>query len=238
MFIRWKRVKGKNWIPKSIINGFGALVTAIVVVIIAVTKFSQGAWIVVILIPIIVVVLHNIKRHYVSVKMQLKIEPEEYATINIQTKEYDNRVIVPIDSVNKASIRAIRYAFTISEKVTVFTVAIDEESAREIRQKYDRLNTDIPLVIKLSPYRKVVEPLLRFIESSEYDHQSGDIITVILSQFTVKKWWQRFLHRNTWVYIEGQLLKHKHIVVSVMPLQLKDDAVILKKRNKTMGRKG
>lgn len=227
MFIRWRKTKGKNWRVKATINGFGALVTSIVVVIIAVTKFSQGAWIVVLLIPIIVFFLHKIKQHYISVKIQLRIEPDEYPKIHIEAKEYENKVIVPIESVNKASIRAIRYANTISDKVTVFTIAIDEESAREIRQKYDRLDTKIPLVIKLSHYRKVVEPLLRFIQSAEYDYQKDDIITVLLSQFTVSKWWQRFLHRNTWIYIEEQLLKHKHIVVAVMPLQLKDDSVVL-----------
>lgn len=168
--------------------------------------------------------------------MQLKIEPEEYAEINIETKEYENKVIVPIESVNKASVRAIRYANTISNKVTVFTIAIDEESAREVRQKYDKINTNIPLVVKLSPYRKVVQPLLRFIQSAEYDYQKGDMITVLLSQFTVSKWWQRFLHRNTWIYIEEQLLKYKHIVVAVMPLQLKDDSAVLKSVNKPKGK--
>lgn len=232
MFIRWRKHKGAHWHLKAAINGFGAFVTSIVVVIIAVTKFSQGAWIVVLLIPIIVFTIHKIKKHYLSVKIQLKIEADEYASIHIEAKEYENKVIVPIESVNKASIRAIRYANTISDKVTVFTIAIDEESAKEIRQKYDRLDTNIPLIIKVSPYRKVVEPLLRFIESAEYDYQKDDIITVLLSQFTVNKWWQRFLHRNTWIYIEEQLLKHKHIVVAVMPLQLKDDNLVLNSQNR------
>ncbi len=232
MFIRWRNQKGEHWHLKAAINGFGALVTSIVVVIIAVTKFYQGAWIVVLLIPIIVLAIHTIKKHYLSVKIQLKIEADEYASIHIEAKEYENKVIVPIESVNKASIRAIRYANTISNKVTVFTIAIDEESAKEIRQKYDRLDTSIPLIIKVSPYRKVVEPLLRFIQSAEYDYQKDDIITVLLSQFTVNKWWQRFLHRNTWIYIEEQLLKHKHIVVAVMPLQLKDDNLVLNSQNR------
>jgi len=236
MFLRWRRNKGPKWMVKAAINGFGAVATSIVVVIIAITKFSQGAWIVVLLIPFIVFLLHNIKKHYVAVKMQLKIEPEEYAEINIEAKEYENKVIVPIESVNKASIRAIRYANTISNNVTVFTIAIDEESAREVREKYGKINTNIPLVVKLSPYRKVVEPLLRFIKSAEYDYEKGDMITVLLSQFTVNKWWQRFLHRNTWIYIEEQLLKHKHIVVAVMPLQLKDDSAVLKSEKKLKGK--
>lgn len=90
------------------------------------------------------------------------------------------------------------------------------------------MDTTIPLVIKYSPYRKVVEPLLKYIESAEYDYTKGDMITVVLPQFVVRNWWQNLLHNRTRVYIEKELLKHKHIVVSVMPLQLKNDNIILR----------
>ena len=107
-----------------------------------------------------------------------------------------------------------------------------------MQEKFDKLGTDIPLVVKLSPYRRVIDPLLRFIESTEYDYEHGDMITVLLSEYVVKRWWHRFLHNNTRVYIEKRLLKHKHIVVSVMPLQLKDDRFYLdslkKQKNKGM----
>ncbi|MDP4268165.1 MAG: amino acid permease, partial [Bacteroidota bacterium] len=104
----------------------------------------------------------------------------------------------------------------------------DEENGRKIRERYDLLKTDIPLIIKYSPFRKVVDPLLKFIESAEYDYQKGDMITVILPQFAVKSLWQKYLHNQTWKYIQKQLLKHKHIVVSTMPLQLKDDDYVMK----------
>jgi len=87
--------------------------------------------------------------------------------------------------------------------------------------------TNIPLIVKYSPFRKVVEPLLKFIESAEYEYKKGDMITVILPQFTVKRWWHNFLHNQTRVFVERELLKHKHIVVAVMPLQLKDDKLVL-----------
>ncbi len=236
MFMKWIRQKNDCWRVKALINGFGAVCTAVVVVIIAVAKFRQGSWVVIVLLPVMVAVLHHIHSHYVSVKEQLKVRDCDYEGIDFTKLNYANRIIVPIDSVNKASIRALRYANTICDDVVAFCVAIDDESAREVQTKYDQLGTDIPLVIKLSPYRKVIEPLLRFIQSSEYDYESGDMITVLLSQFVTKKWWHRFLHNNTRSYIEKKLLKHKHIVVSVMPLQLKDDRFYLetlkKQRNK------
>jgi amino acid transporter len=238
MFMKWMREKSEHWKLKAFINGFGASVTAVVVLIIAVAKFRQGSWIVVVLLPVMVFLINQIHSHYISVKEQLKLEESEYDGISLEKMEYANKIIVPIDSVNKASVRALRYAHTICDDVVAFCVAIDDESAREVQEKFEKLGTDIPLVIKLSPYRRVIDPLLRFIESTEYDYEHGDMITVLLSEFVVKKWWHRFLHNNTRAYIEKRLLKHKHIVVSVMPLQLKDDRFYLdslkKQKNKGM----
>ncbi len=227
MFMKWKKSKEKGWKRKAIINGFGAIVTSIVVVIIAFTKFEEGAWLVVILIPLLIIMIFKVKKHYNAVMRQLRLKPEEIEAIDINKAVYTNRVIVPIESINRSSLRALRYARTISENVTAFSVAIDDEAAKKIKEKYGALKTDIPLIIKHSPFRKVVDPLLKFIESAEYDYQNGDMITVILPQFAVKKWWHKILHNNTRYYIERELLKHKHIVVSVMPLQLRDDDFVL-----------
>lgn len=137
-------------------------------------------------------------------------------------------VPICIESINKSSIRALRFVKTISDNVVAFCVSTDEQSGKEIQERYKRLKTDIPLIIKYSPFRKVVEPLLKFFESTEYDYKKGDMITVVLPQFSVKRWWHRVLHNQTRLFVERELLKHKHIVVAVMPLQLKDDDIVLK----------
>jgi len=222
MLRKWLIIKGKNWVPKAFINGLGALVTTVAVLIIAFTKFHQGAWIVIVLIPILILLMFKVKKHYENIRKQLKITPKLLERADINNKKYTNHVIVPLSSVNKSSVRALKYGTTISDNVTAFCVATDEESAARIQEKYNELGTDIPLIIKYNPYRKVVEPLLDFIESAEYEYKKGDIITVILPQFVVKRWWQRLLHNQTGRFIERKLLKHKHIVVAVMPLQLND----------------
>jgi len=232
MFLKWVRGKEKNWLHKAVINGFGAIVTAVVVVIIAITKFNEGAWIVVFLIPALVTIMLKVKKHYIAVSKQLRISNEEIVTIDLAHDTYKNRVIVPIASINRASIRAIRYAKTISDNVVAFNVSIDEEEGERLKKKYALLKTDIPLYVKYSPFRKVVDPLLKFIESEEYSYRKGDMITVILPQFSVKSWWHRYLHNQSRVYIEKQLLKHKHIVVATMPLQLKNDEDVLKQNSK------
>lgn len=229
MFVKWIRQKGDNWILKASINGFGAFVTFLIVIVIAITKFTQGTWIVVIVIPLLIHFMLNVKKHYIAIGKQLKLSNEELASIDVTHDVYRNRVIVPVESINRASIRALRYARTISENVVAFNVSIDEVQGRKVRERFDTVNTDIPLIIKYSPYRKVVEPLLKFISSTEYDYQKGDMITVMLPQFVVKSWWNNILHNHTRVAIERELLKHhKHIVISIMPFQLKDDDKVLK----------
>jgi len=225
MFARWFRHKGPHWHLKAAINGFGAIVTFITVIIIASEKFKDGAYIVVILIPILVFLMYKTKKHYDSVKRQLKLTDDDYHIFKKVNAVYRNHIIVPIESVNKTSMRALRYALTIAERpnITAFTVATDDEAADLIRERYKKLQVGIPLKVVNSPFRKIVEPLLEFIESKELDIRKGDMVTVILPKFKVSKWWHNIMHNNTTHYIEKELLKHKHIVVSIMPLQLKDD---------------
>ena len=228
MFVRWIRKKGKGWLVKALINGFGAAMTFLVVIVVAITKFEQGAFIVIIAIPLLVFFMMRVKKHYFAVGKQLKVREDILNGFDIGNIEYRNRVIVPISGVNRASIRAIRYAKTISDNIIVFSVSLDKEREKKLREDYAKLNIDIPLIVWTSPYRKTVDPLLKYIESEEYEYKPGDIITVLLPEFMVKKRWHRILHNQTRLFITKELLKHKHIVVSTIPLQLKDDDEIIK----------
>ena len=226
MFRHWlKRKSEGHWLHKAVINGFGSVITAIVAVIIAVTKFKHGAWIVIIVIPVLVTAMLNVKKHYSTIARQLRLESEDLCNTNID-RGCRNRVIVPIASINKASIRALRYAKTISDNVVAFNVSIDPESVEKLQKRYEMLGTEIPLIVKYSPYRKIYEPLLEFIESEEYNLQKSDMITVILPQFVVRNGWQRVLHNGSGRLIAKKLLKHSNIVVASLPLQLKDDSLV------------
>lgn len=232
MFKRWITLREGHWMHKAIINGLGALVTSVVVIIIGMTKFKKGAWIVVVVVPILVMLMMRVKKHYVAVAKQLRVEPEDLQERIIEKSSYSNRVIVPIESINKASIRALKYANTISDNVIAFNVAIDEDSAEKTRQRFDLLRTDIPLHIEYSPYRRIVEPLLNFINSEKYNYKKGDIITVILPEFEVSKGWQRILHNGYGRYIAKRLLKYQHIVVATIPLQLQDEGLLFRQDKK------
>ena len=230
MFKHWlrRRATEPHWLHKAVINGFGAFVTAVVVLIIGTTKFTRGAWFVIVLIPLLVIGMLVIRKHYADVAQQLKVSNDELEREGIDDKLYRNRVIVPVASINRASLRALRYAMTISDHVVAFSVVIDEETEKKVREKYAHLHTKVPLVVRYSPYRKIVEPLLEFIESEEYQYKKGDMVTVILPEFEVHSRWEKFLHNGSGRYIARQLLKYKHIVVATMPLQLKNQEGLLK----------
>jgi amino acid transporter len=236
MLMRWLRSADPKRKFKAFINGFGAFITALVSLIIAVAKFTEGAWIVIVLIPLMVFLMDKVNMHYYSVRRQLDVSKEELAEEEYFDQAYKNKIIVPIENLNMTSVRTLRYAMTISDNVVAFHISMDDEDADRTQAEFDALELDIPLVIKMSPYRKVVDPLLRYIESSEYDRSPGDMITVLISDFMIKKWWHRFLHNNTTHYIEKSLLKHKHIVVSIMPYQLHEDSEYEKEYRKSLKR--
>ena len=240
MFKHWlrRRATEPHWLHKAVINGFGAFVTAVVVLIIGTTKFTRGAWFVIVLIPLLVIGMLVIRKHYADVAQQLKVSNDELEREGIDDKLYRNRVIVPVASINRASLRALRYAMTISDHVVAFSVVIDEETEKKVREKYAHLHTKVPLVVRYSPYRKIVEPLLEFIESEEYQYKKGDMVTVILPEFEVHSRWEKFLHNGSGRYIARQLLRYKHIVVATMPLQLKSDEGLLKIWEPGPARKG
>ncbi|HEX3045613.1 MAG TPA: amino acid permease, partial [Bacillota bacterium] len=222
MFVKWIRSKEKGYLYKAVINGTGMIVTGIAVIIIGVTKFMHGAWIVVIVIPILMIIMLKIKRHYSLVAEKLKLVPEELAAIDLTKHTYDMHVIVPIDSVNRASIRALRYARTMTKKVVAFHVAINHEKEMRVKEQWQQIKTDIPLIVRYSPYRKVLKPLFDFISSyEENEYQKGDMITIVLPQFTINSWWEFFLHNQTRWFISKELMKHEHVVIATMPLQLR-----------------
>ena len=227
MFLKWIRSKQSGWVNKAWINGLGAITTGVAVIVIAISKFGEGAWLVVFLIPIFVAIMVRIKNHYTAINLQLKCSHRVLNKVNKVHESYDNIVIVPVQSINKASIQALRYAKTISRNVIAFHVATDEEDKVKMQEMWTEADINVKLEIRYSPYRKIVEPLLKFVRAQDCDYSKGETITVILPQFVVNSWWQWLLHNQTRLFIERELLKQKHLVVATMPLQLKGDEVIL-----------
>lgn len=220
MVVHWRREKGRGWKISALINGFGAIITAIVVIVIIVAKFMLGAWIVTILIPAIMIWFFTVRKHYENMREQLRLSPEDYS--RIKSAPYGkNIVIVPISGVSRVVENTIKYARMISEDVRAFYVSIDEDSAKEIVEKWNSWDPGIPLVVKYSPYRTIVEPILDYIDEIKKKKNPEDFITILIPEFETKRFWHRFLHNQTSWILRRYLIHEKDIVISIVPFQLK-----------------
>ncbi|MBC2581598.1 APC family permease [Clostridium sp. DJ247] len=216
MFTKWLRGKQKGWRHKAFINGLGALVTSIMVIIIGITKFVHGAWIVCVLIPILVYIMIKIKCHYNKVAEQLKLNINQKPKA-INFAEQKRYAIVPIDTLNKSFLKALNYARTMSDNIIVFHVSVDDVATAKLLKKWDEYNVGIPIIVKKSPYRNVVGPLVKFIESEEYAAGPRDIVTVVMPQFITTKWWGNILHNQTALFVKTMLLKRRNIAFVTIP---------------------
>lgn len=223
MWLRWVRNKTPGWRHKAFINGLGAIVTFITVIIIGATKFMAGAWIVCILVPVFIYGMLQIKAHYKIVARQLSLPLVELASELSGHEGEVNHVIVPLASLNKASLKALIYAKDISDNqnIVAFHVAMNEQFAKELRKKWDVFNLGIPLVIYSSPYRDTVKPLLEFIASQEYASKADDMITIVLPEVIVNKRWTNILHNQTSYFMRGELIHDPRIAIVTVPFPLK-----------------
>jgi hypothetical protein len=204
-----------KWTVKMVINGFGSILTAIVMVVFAVTKFHDGAWIVLILTPILVTVFFSIHHHYKNLAKRLSLED-----FGLPPRIPRHRVILPISGVHQGTLAALRYAHTLSEDITAVHVSVDSDEADKVRKKWDYWGDGVRLIILDSPYRLLLEPLLEYIEEISRQSQQNEIITVVVPQFVPKHWYHNLLHTQTAVWLRLALMFRRGIVITDVPYQV------------------
>jgi hypothetical protein len=208
-------VHDAHWKYKMIVNSIGAVMTAVVAVIFAVTKFHDGAYVVIIIIPILVVIFLLIRRHYVSVAKALSLD--QYGA---QPRNQRHRVIILISGVHRGSLAGLRYARNLSDDITAVHISINPEEADRIEKKWETWGDGIRLVIIDSPYRTFLEPLLEYIEDLDDRRQPNEVITVVVPQFVSKKIWTNALHSRTAENLRKVLLNRSQVVVTEVPYQV------------------
>lgn len=201
-----------NWQTKMIINACGAVCTVLVMVIFAITKFASGAWIIIIIIPILVAVFSVINQHYIDLARRLSLE-----NYGAPPRVVRNRVILPLGGVHRGTLAALRYARTLSDDVTGVHVSIDPEETARIQEKWETWGEGFRLVIIESNYRRFIEPLLGYIDEIYEKRQPNEIITIVVPQFVPRRRWTNFLHTNTAATLRKALLFHKGIVITNVP---------------------
>src|SRR5581483_5694605 len=216
MVVHWWRERGAGWTRRIAVNGLGAAATGVVTLVIAVTKFVHGAWIVVLVIPILVAAFLVMRGHYDDVARDLSLEG--FAG----PPEFRHTVLVVIGDVHRGVVRAVQYARTLAPNAAIRGVFVETDPAKtaRIEEKWITWGLGVPLVVLTSPYRSLLRPLLDYL-----DHlQAGDddqMVTIVLPEFIPKRWWQHLLHNQTALLIKGALLFRRNTVVADVPYLLR-----------------
>ncbi len=234
MALRWRRVgqmapgeeiqehdstltHDPRWRLKMVINGFGAACTFIVMLVFAVTKFTQGAWIVLLLIPAIVFILATIQRHYRNLARRLSLD--HYAAPPTISRK---RVILPVSGVHQGTMQALRFARSISNDVTAVHVSVDPEETEKTKRKWETWGEGVRLVILDSPYRLLHEPLMDYITDVASHRQPNETIAVVVPEFVPEHWWQNLLHTQAALTLRLALRNLSGVVVMDVPYQVNE----------------
>jgi hypothetical protein len=189
------------------INGLGAVATGLVLLVVIESKFTHGAWIITLLIPVLVGMFGAVKRHYLDMREQVFLGPEG---VNNQLplgalRQY-HKVVVPISNLNRASITALRFARSLSRDVTAVIVDLDPQATARVEEQWNSWDIDIPLIVLKSPYRSVVRPLLSYLEQTDRRDPERGLAVVILPEIVPARWWQNLLHNQTTLLLKAVLL--------------------------------
>jgi hypothetical protein len=180
-----------------------------------VTKFTEGAWIVLLLMPMVVGVLSRIHHHYADLAARLSLE--HYGET---TRVLRQCVIIPLAGVHRGTLEALRYARSLSDDITAVHVSIDPTEAEAVRQKWELWGEGVRLVILESPYRLLLEPLLQYIADIAERRQPNETITIVVPQFISGRWWHNFLHHQTAIMLRLALLFRRGIIITDVPFHV------------------
>lgn len=214
MVLHWRTLRTPGWRTSALVNGVGAVVTGVVLVVVAVTKAHEGAWIILLLIPVLVAFFRVTHRHYRTVAAQLSLDgfaaPETLR---------HNTVLVPISGLHQPVVRALDYARTISADVRAIYVDLDAAATERLRRDWSTWGRGVPLTILPSPFRLLLEPLLASIREAETADPRG-YVTVVLPEFVPARWWHHVFHNQRALLIKGALLFHPNTIVTSVPFHL------------------
>jgi hypothetical protein len=213
MVIHWRRLRGRRWRSSAWVNGIGAAVTAVVLVIVTITKATEGAWIIILMIPTLVTLFTVTKRHYDHVASELTLRDWDPEAVG------GHVVLVPIGGIQRAVVKALRYARSLATDVRAVYVELDPADTHRLRQEWTCWGQHVELAVLPSPFRSLLEPLLDYIEQIQLTDPSA-YVTVILPEFVPRRLWQHLLHNQHALLIKGALLFRPNVVVTSVPFHL------------------
>jgi amino acid transporter len=221
MVFHWYRDGSARAQVSLVVNAVGALATGVVAVIIAATKFTDGAWLTMAAIALFALVFYLIHRHYRSVQRQLEVSdaPTPVPPPLRDERGPDRPVVVPVEELNQAVVHTLEYARSISNNVTAVHVTDEVEEGEALRERWERVVPDVPIVIIESPYRSLIAPMLAYIDAVDR-LDPGAYITVVLPEFVPRRFWEGLLHNQSVVRLKRELLRRPNTVLIDIPYHL------------------
>jgi amino acid transporter len=206
----------RGWRWKLAINGLGAITTGIVTLIFAITKFIDGAWIIVLLLPAVVASFFAVHRHYMYLAQDLSLDSYGHPP-----PARRHRVIMPVSAIHQGTLEALDYALTLSRDVTAVHISIDPAQTEKLKQKWDGWGKGVRLVVIESPYRTFLEPFLEYVNELSAILQPNERLTIVVPQFIPKHWWHNLLHTQTAFWLRFVLLNQQGVVITEVPYQVR-----------------
>jgi amino acid transporter len=223
MVRHWIRERGNTWVLKAFANGVGALATTTTLLVVIFSKFLEGAWITVLLIPLIVLFFLRVFEHYKIVGKELSLKGLPPSLKPVET----TRVVIPISGIHRGMVNSVNFARSISRNVTAVYIELEPGTGERTRLEWEAWWPDVPFVVVPSPYRSIVGPLLQFLDETDAQHNDGQLAAVVLPEFIPGKWWQTLLHNQTAWLIKTALLYRRRTtggerVVIDVPFHLRE----------------
>lgn len=221
MFKKWLSSKAKGWQYKSWINLFGAIVTLVGLFVEIISKWTEGSWILLIVLPILIIIMLRIKEHYNYVGKQLELK--QFYPYYDNTKTHKSQCIVLVQTINKSLLKSLNYANSISDNVIALHVCRHPEHAEQLRKQWESLNLPIKLEVVLTPYHDIIKPFDEYIWERESKLQHGENLSVIIVKFVSEHWYDAILHNQTTYFIERILSRHKNVSSIILPFHYSPD---------------
>jgi amino acid transporter len=221
MCIRHRRLRHPGWQRGFAINLVGAITTGLVLLVVVVSKFTIGAWIPVVVIPIIAFILTRVKHHYSRVQRALALG-ESY-----RSRRHTHTVVVLVGSLNRATMAALSYARSLApDRLVALSVVLEDGDAEHLQEQWERFDVPVTLQIISSPYRELTTPVVRFLDELDEENEN-DVITVVLPEFVLTHWWEQLLHNQSALLLKGRLLFRRNTVVVSVPYHIEGGDVAL-----------
>jgi uncharacterized membrane protein len=212
MVVHHRKDRQPGWKSGVVINGVGSFATFVVLLIVATTKFTSGAWVPIVVVPLIIALFSGIHRHYSRVANSLEISPEE-----VRPRPFNHTVVVLVGRVHKGVIQALAYARSLRpEHLIALYVSHDDDDAEDINRQWQEFGINVELEIKHSRYRELTAPIIEYLDELD-ERWHNDTITVVVPEFVVGKWYEHLLHNQSALFLKGRLLFREGTVVTSVP---------------------